>query len=76
MARCAAVDGVGEGPQEVEDCAPTELFADGCDEAHTRMEGGSEEEGVVCTAIDGVESVWFNGGENWGLRSHRGQHVG
>jgi hypothetical protein len=36
------------------------------------MECGSEEEGVVCTAVDGIEGVGVHDSEDWGLGPHRG----
>lgn len=56
------VSWVGEGAEEVEDCAPGELASDGGDVAHTWVEDGGEEEGVVGAAVEGC----YGGGADAG----------
>lgn len=76
MRRGAAVDGIREGAEEIEDCAPAELFTDRSDEAHAWVEGGGEEEGVVCGVVEGCEAGGGHGCEDRRLGMHRGEHVG
>ena len=70
------LDGVRQGTDVVEDGAPGELFPDGGDIAHARVEDGGEEEGVVGGGVDGVESGWGDGLDDGGTGLHVVNEVG
>lgn len=64
------LDGVGEGPDVVEDGPPGELPADGGDVPHAGVEEGREEEGVVGLRVHPLDVCRRHGAQDRGAGLH------